>query len=66
MVLRQSGIGWMQACSVGQSASLAVVRVVVEVMVQPIVCSQAIVFPIFFKVVCVVRVVDYVATAESA
>jgi hypothetical protein len=56
----------MQACSVGQSASFAVVRVVVEVKVRPIVCSQAMVFPVLFKVVCVVRVIDYVATAESA
>jgi hypothetical protein len=42
------------------------VRVVVIVEARLIMCSQTVVSPVLLKVMCVVRVIDYVATAISA
>ena len=60
MVLRQSRIGRVQACSIRQCTRLASVGVFVMARTWFVGVGHAVVFPVFFKRIRVVSIVDYV------
>lgn len=66
MVLRESRVGWMQACSIRQSAGLSSIQALVMVKTLMVRIEQAVMFPVLLKSVGVVCIVDYVATDGSA